>query len=194
MAGSKSTPFKALRKQWNILFLAATWVATTLAGFWVPPPAELANDHQAELKFARFIIAIFIALIALPMVKWRLTRHAFGWVIGAAAGLVLGIGGYLTAQYLQSIWTAHYQGKTIYIGSTLLESAKAYKQGNPQCSNDCLLFDAAGDPALVWTGDSIVRSRLILLSVYLLCTPVFAFCMLSAAQSLFCASGRRPTR
>lgn len=180
--------FKTLRKQWNVLCLAATFIATTVAGFWVPPPAELASDHQPELKFAKFIIAVFIALMALPMVKWRLRRHAFGWATATAVGLVLGIASYLTAQYLQSVWTARYQGKTIYVGTALLESARSYKQQNPQCSNDCLLFDAAGDPTLVWTQESILRSRLVLLAVYLACTPVFAFCMVAAAQSLYCAT------
>lgn len=188
----KTTPAKAkkiftnLQSYWNLLFLVATWVMTTIGGFWVPPPADITNDNKSMTVFAKFIVSIIIGLMILPMSKWYQKKYAFSWGMIALLTLVIGITAFFTAQYLRDIWTVTDRGDVYYTGTTYTDAAVAYLKEHPQTTRKELLEDATWKPEYIWTEDSIRNCRLILASVYVLCTPLFAICMVSIVQLLYC--------
>lgn len=182
-------------KYWKQLLPVAGWVMATIATFWNPPLPDLPGESKTYVSFARFVVAVFLGVMILPMRRWSFRRHAWLWGGIAAVALVCGVVAFFGYQSQQQEWTTTYNGKLIFVGSELTEWAAKFKVAHPdEATKEALLESAAGNPKLVWTEKSINRCRLILCAVYVLAMPFFAVAIIATAQVALCVRAQKRRR
>jgi predicted tellurium resistance membrane protein TerC len=182
-------------KYWKQLLPVTGWVIATIATFWNPPLPDLPVESKTYVSFARFVVAVFLGIMILPMRRWSFRRHTLLWGGIAAAALVCGIAAFFGYQIQQQEWTTTYNGKLIFVGSELTEWAAKFKVAHPdEATKEALLESAAGNAKLVWTEKSLNRCRLILCAVYVLAMPFFAVAIIATAQVAFCVRAQKRRR
>jgi len=191
----RKNPFGYLDLWWNRLAVFVTVVMGTISDFWLPPPPVLATENagvDAIMKpFAKFVIALLLAMMVLPMVGWCCRReHARKWLKVVAASLVAGVFAFFTYQYLLGAWTVENEGKRYYVGTELKDEARLFVARHKGVQPRELLNNAEWEPLNVWTERSLRRRHLLLSAVYVLCAPIFAIGILATAQLLYCATSK----
>jgi TIR domain len=136
---------------------------------------------RSDAWFHGALAAVLTGITAAAAWRRTSTSRTF-WGIAA---VVLALGG--AATFLGSLWTeqrctARYQGQRVVIGTQLTREADTLVKSGPQSTNDSLLFDAAGDPGLVWTDGSIRRCGQWLLVLGSLWVPLLGMSLLCAAS------------
>jgi hypothetical protein len=96
------------------------------------------------------------------------------WTIVALAGAAAGVAVLAAHLNVAPSCVADYVGRHVVIGRELTPTGTEYVAKNPGTSSADLLFDAAGDPARVWTAASIRSCQLWLGWGALACVPLFA--------------------
>lgn len=182
-----ANPLDTLKKQWNVLLAATTSVMATIHTFWELNSLDLS---KAVSGFATFTVSIVLGLMILPQMKYREKCHARLWWKVAAVALVLGTAAIFSYLYLQSSWTVKHQDTVLYIGSEPVDEgvARFLKENQGLSKEELLGKYASWDPGLIWTERSIIRRRLIVAGVYVLCTPIFAIAMMAVIQLMYCAT------
>jgi hypothetical protein len=187
-------PLRFLRNSWNLFIWALVCLATALGTFLLPAPAGiLQSNGKATFGFAGLAGTALVGLMAVPICLWRQRKHLRLWTSLAVLSLALVLVVFLSYAYLKDSWSLQFSGKTVIVGETYIPSVLEYKRQNPEYSNLQLLEDAAGDPSLVWTPDSIRARRHVLAGLYLICMPTLGVFFLSLAQAVYCAD-RKATR
>lgn len=164
------------RRLW--LAVAAALLAGLGAAVAPPPPGG------GRSAFAALASAAIVAFAILPFMLWRRVAQPMVWVAAALVALALGIGSFFTGGYVERTCTARYGDTPVVIGGELTPLGAAYRQANPELSNDDLLFDAAGVPERIWTAPSIGRCRALLAGTSFLWIPFLVVCLLFFAHAV----------
>ena len=191
LADIEDSPWSAIRKNWTILTQIAAGVMTVVATIVAPPPAPVGIR-----AFASFVVAILAGIFLLVLRRFRKQEHALLWAALAAILLVVTVVDYFWYFNLIDTRTETWHGRTIVCG-TELRSEIQNKYGSTIRKSRVreLLEDAAGDPQLIWTDQSIRSSKDILGVSYLLIVPLIGGCIMAASQIAMCkALPRSPTK
>ena len=158
-------------------------VAAGLGVAMLPLPAGL-DEAASPRVFAALAAAAVVAVGLLPGIA-RQSIWSRRLSIGiAVASLLTGALLFVVSGAVQRACTAHYNGRTVIVGTEPTSLGAAYGRANPELSNDDLLFDAAGVPERVWTESSIARCRLVIASSYFLWVPCLVMCLAAAVQAM----------
>jgi hypothetical protein len=99
-------------------------------------------------------------------------------LVTALAGALV----FLGAHRMERRCTARYLDRRVVIGTELTPAASVFAKAEGQWTNDSLLFDAAGQPELVWTRESIQRCAQWLLALGSLWVPLFGLSLIGAVS------------
>lgn len=169
------------RRMW--LAVAAVLLAGIAGALTPPPPAIAAIQSEGRGAFAALASAAIVTVAILPFIVWRNAARGRIWPVAAVMSLAVGVGSFAASGYVQRTCTARYAERPVIIGTDLTPLGAAYKQANPQLSNDDLLFDAAGVPERIWTPASIGRCGALMSSTYFLWVPFLVVCLVATAQA-----------
>ena len=187
MADVKDSPWSAIRKNWTTLAQVAAGVMTVVATIAAPPPTLVGT--QGIRPFASFVVAILAGIFLLVLRRFRSPAHAPWWAAFAAILLVLTVVDYFWYTNLIDIRTVTWHERTIVCGTELRpEIQKAYGSTIPKSRVKELLDDAAGDPQLIWTDQSLRSSKDLLCISYLVMVPLIGGCIIATSQIAMCGS------
>jgi hypothetical protein len=193
MAEAKDSPWSALRQNWTVLTQVAAGVMTVVATVVAPPPTPVGT--QGIRPFASFVVAILAGIFLLVLRRFRSRAHAPWWAAFAGILLLLTVVDYFWYITLIDIRTETWHERTIVCGTELRpEIEKAYGTTIPKSRVKELLDDAAGDPNLIWTDQSIRWSKDILCIAYLIMVPLIGGCIMATSQIAMCLAPRHGTR
>ena len=193
MADLTGSPWTTIRKNWTILAQVAAGVTTVVATIVAPPPTPVGT--QGIRPFASFVVAILAGIFLLVLRRFGSRAHANWWAAFAAILLVLTVVDYFWYTNLVDIRTAAWNGRTIVCGTELRpEIRKAYGASIPKSRVTELLEDAAGEPELIWTDQSLRWSKDILSIAYLVMVPLIGGCIMATSQIAMCVAPKHPPR
>ena len=173
-----------MRKLWRRMAKTAAWLCAVVATFVFPPPTDVTSDSsRVFVFFARFIVAILVGLFSLPIGKFAKKPSALRWRLVPVALLVAGIISFLAYEDLKSKYTADFQGDQRVIGWTFTDEGRTHRDNEKGITNRQLLMDAAGDPAKIWTADSIRKASFWIRVSYLLTVITLAACVITLLQA-----------
>ncbi|MEO8658910.1 MAG: toll/interleukin-1 receptor domain-containing protein [Bryobacteraceae bacterium] len=130
-------------QRWLILCLCAG----TAVLAYVTPPVPLNRISCAGFAAGTAALAAAVA--------WRWPRTQAAWIAAALVGLI-GAGVTYRAYVLAAdVCTAPYFGSSMVIGTELVKEVREARAHNPGLTNQVILENAAGDPKLAWTEQSI---------------------------------------
>jgi hypothetical protein len=185
LAAIEDSPWSAIRKNWTILAQIAAGVTTVVATIVAPPPTAVGT--LGIRPFASFVVAILAGIFLLVLRRFRKQEHALLWPALAAILLVLTVVDYFWYVNLIDTRTETWHEHTIVCG-TELRPVIQNKYGSIIRKSRVreLLDDAAGDPQLIWTDQSIRSSKDILCVSYLVIVPLIGGCIMAASQIAMC--------
>src|SRR5260370_5054855 len=74
--------FSDPRRQWHQLMQAGTWLGAVAATFAAPPPADLTSSASlGVIAVSRFTIAVLIATLSVPLVRWKRKSDTHLWTL-----------------------------------------------------------------------------------------------------------------
>jgi hypothetical protein len=156
----KKGGWSAIRRHWAILWRAAAGVMTVVAAIVTPPPT--AAGTKGIRPFATFVVAVIIGAILLN----------YFWYANLSDSLTVD-------------WHDH----TFVQGSQLRpEVQKVYGSNISKPIVKKLIADAAGDPSLIWTDESIDSMKNLLCISYLAIVQLIAGCIIAIAQATICST------
>lgn len=194
MAGPANINWSAIRNSWATLTQIAAAVMTVVATIVTAPAVPIGT--KGIRSFASFSVAILAGIALLVLNRFRKPEHARFWAALAALLLALTALDYFWYAHLMDTRTEVWHTLVIVCGTELrTEVAKAYGKIISQPLARQLLDDAAGDPQLVWTEQSIRSSKILLGISYLVLAPLIGGCIMAATQIAMCAvrGARRPS-
>ena len=193
MADPTDSPWTTIRKNWTILAQVAAGVTTVVATIVAPPPTPAGT--QGIRPFASFVVAILAGIFLLVLRRFGRRAHAPWWAALAAILLVLTVVDYFWYTNLVDIRTDTWNGKTVVCGTELRpEIRKAYGASMPKSRVRELLEDAAGEPGLIWTDQSLRWSKDILSIAYLVMVPLIGGCIMATSQIAVCLAPKHSPR
>jgi TIR domain len=167
-------------RRWR--FVALGVAACTAAALWpITPAVSPADVLQVRLSVAVMAIA---ACAILGTSKSLRSAHVLVLSVGSALASVAALWAYFNASVG---CLADYDGRPLVIGRELTDGAVTYVQDNPGLSSSDLLLDAGGDPARMWTVQSIRTCRFLVSWGGLASIPLATICV-----GALLARGRRP--
>ena len=176
--------FAFLRSPRAAVTIAAIAAAFT-TGWLLPVPAALAADeHGAAALFSALAAAGIVALMMAPLHAVRGGRTRGVAIAITATGLLAGLAAFTVGGYARRTCTANYGERPVIIGTELTATGLAYRQANPELSNDELLFDAAGNVDRVWSARSVGRCRTLVASTYFLWMPLLVAGLAAAVHAV----------
>ena len=185
MADPTDSPWTTIRQNWTILAQAAAGVTTVVATIVAPPPTPAGT--QGIRPFASFVVAILAGIFLLVLRRFGRRAHAPWWAALAAILLVLTVVDYFWYTNLLDIRTVTLNGRTIVCGTELRpEIQRAYGATISKSHVKELLEDAAGEPGLIWTDQSLRWSKDILSISYLVMVPLIGGCIMATSQIAVC--------
>jgi len=161
-------------------------VATIIA----PPPTPVGT--LGIRPFASFVVAILAGIFILALRRFRKQEHSLFWAALAAILLLLTVVDYFWYFNLIDTRTETWHERTVVCGTELRpEIQNKYGSTIRKSRARELLDDAAGDPQLIWTDQSIRASRDILCVSYLVIVPLIGGCIMAASQIPTCRTRPR---
>ena len=169
-----------LSRHWISLVQGGLCVLAVIAGFWLPPPVgALQSESGAWERFSQFFAAIALAVMLIPVSRWRAPQHRRGWAIAATLSAILALSTLLLYARKRGEWTCSYAGSRVVVGAELTAHAEKYMLQNPGLSCDEIIWQHAGAVEEIWTKASIDARRNVLASIHML-TPALIGCFLLA--------------
>jgi hypothetical protein len=158
-------------------------VATIVA----PPPTPIGT--LGLRSFAGFVVAVLAGLFLLILRLVKKKEHTLLWVGITGTLLILTVADYFWYFNLMDMRTEQWHGRTIVCGTEVRpEIRKTYGTILHKSLVKQLLEDAAGNPQLIWTDESIRLSKDILAISYLVIVPLIGGCIMAATQVATCKS------
>lgn len=181
LANIEDSPWSAIRKNWTILTQIGAGVMTVVATVVAPPPTP--NGTLGIRPFASFVVAILAGIFLLVLRRFRKQAHALWWAGFTAILLLVTVVDYFWYFNLIDTRTEIWHERTIVCGTELRpEIQNKYGSTIRKSRVRELLDDAAGDPQLIWTDQSIRWSKDILSISYLVIVPLIGGCIMAASQ------------
>jgi hypothetical protein len=184
-ANIEDSPWSAIRQNWKILTQIAVGVMAVVATIVAPPPTPVGT--LGVRAFASFVVAILAGIFLLVLRRFRKKEHALLWAALAAIFLAVTVVDYFWYFNLIDTRTETWHEHSIVCG-TVLRPVIKNKYGSVIRKSRVreLLDDAAGDPELIWTDQSIRSSKDILCVSYLVIVPLIGACIMAASQIAMC--------
>ena len=179
-----------MKKQWTKLSKAAIWLVATTSAFLFPPPRDLSGPETSTVKFVTFAVAIIVALLTLVFRAYKQKKHTRVWAAVSIVFLLSGSVLYFAYDETAARHSVVYDGKRIATGSRYTALATDYKRTRPALTDTDLVQFSAGQPALVWTADSIRASARTMALQYAGAVIAFAVSLLAAVQAIECSARR----
>jgi uncharacterized membrane protein YhaH (DUF805 family) len=194
LADIDGNPWSSIRKNWTILTQIAAGVMTVVATIIAPPPTPVGT--LGIRPFASFVVAILAGIFLLVLRRFKKQEHSLLWATLAAILLVATVVDYFWYFNLIDTRTEIWHERTIVCGTELRpEIQNKYGSTIRKSLVKELLDDAAGDPQLIWTDQSIRSSKDILGVSYLVIVPLIGGCIMAASQIAMCrALPRSPAK
>jgi lysylphosphatidylglycerol synthetase-like protein (DUF2156 family) len=197
LANIEDSPWSAIRKNWTILTQIGAGVMTVVATVVAPPPTP--SGTLGIRPFATFVVAILAGIFLLVLRRFRKQAHALWWAGFTAILLAVTVVDYFWYFNLLDTRTETWHERTIVCGTELRpEIQNKYGSTIRKSRVRELLDDAAGDPQLIWTDQSIRWSKDILAISYLVIVPLIGGCIMAASQIAMCRalprSHTKPTK
>jgi lysylphosphatidylglycerol synthetase-like protein (DUF2156 family) len=194
LADIDGNPWSSIRKNWTILTQIAAGVMTVVATIIAPPPTPVGT--LGIRPFASFVVAILAGIFLLVLSRFKKQEHSLLWATLAAILLVATVVDYFWYFNLIDTRTEIWHERTIVCGTELRpEIQNKYGSTIRKSLVKELLDDAAGDPQLIWTDQSIRSSKDILGVSYLVIVPLIGGCIMAASQIAMCrALPRSPAK
>jgi len=148
-------------------------------GVWLATVAGAVLSARSDAWFHGALAAVLSGTAVAVAWHWALGSR-IGWGIAGVVTALAGAASFSAAQWTEHRCTAHYQGQRVVIGTQLTQAAEAFIKSEPHSTGDDLLFNAAGQPELVWTQESIQRCGQWLLALGSLWVPLFGVSLLCA--------------
>jgi uncharacterized membrane protein YhaH (DUF805 family) len=190
LADIEDHPWSAIRKNWTILTQVAAGVMAVVATIIAPPPTPVGT--LGIRPFASFVVAILAGIFILALRRFRKQEHSLFWAALAAILLLLTVVDYFWYFNLIDTRTETWHERTIVCGTELRpEIQNKYGSTIRKSRVRQLLDDAAGDPQLIWTDQSIRASKDILCVSYLVIVPLIGGCIMAASQIPTCRTRPR---
>jgi len=152
------------------LITLAIWLATVVGAVLCA---------RSDPWFHGAFAGVLTAAAAAASWRWASSLR-IGWGIAAVVIACAGAAAFLGSHWMEQRCTARYQDQRVVIGTQLTQGAEDFVKAERQWTNDSLLFDAAGQPELVWTEESIQRCGQGLLALGSLWFPLFGVSLLCA--------------
>jgi len=185
LAEIEDSPWSAIRKNWTMLTQIAAGVMAVVATIVAPPPTPVGT--LGIRAFASFVVAILAGIFLLALRRFRKQEHSLFWATLAAILLLLTVADYFWYFNLIDTRTETWHARTIVCGTELRpEIQNKYGSTIRKSLVRELLDDAAGDPQLIWTDQSIRLSKDILCVSYLVIVPLIGGCVMAASQIPMC--------
>jgi amino acid transporter len=160
---------------------------TVVATIVTPPPTPAGT--QGIRPFASFVVAILTGIFFLVLRRFRKQEDAGLWAAVAATLLALTVVAYFWYANLTDSLTVRWHEHTFVCGTELRpEIQKVYGSIISKPLARELIEDAAGDPALIWTDQSIHSSKDLLSISYLVMVPLIGGCIMAASQIVMCVT------
>jgi hypothetical protein len=178
----------SVKSQWEKLTPVAVFVMATIGSFWFTLPYNPSSDeYKGMMHFTQFVVAVIVALI-IYQTKKSSDRQAdiTYWGRVAAVFLFLSIVAFFGYYFLFNEWTVIHEGKVLVVGDEFKDEVQEYVKHYPNMTHWELLSNAAWIPWRIWTPESILRRRIELSLLYVVCTPLFAVTMVAVAQLMNC--------
>jgi hypothetical protein len=183
-----------LSQHWISLVQGGLCVLAVIAGFWLPPPVgALQSESGAWQRFSQFFAAIALAVMLIPVSRWRAPQHRRGWAIVATLSAILALSTLLLYARKRGDWTCSYDGTRVVVGAELTAHANKYLLQNPGMSCDEIIWQHAGAVEEIWTKASIDARRNVLANIHML-TPALIGCFLLALSQAVYVGRDRPGR
>jgi uncharacterized membrane protein YhaH (DUF805 family) len=194
LADIDGNPWSSIRKNWTILTQIAAGVMTVVATIIAPPPTPVGT--LGIRPFASFVVAILAGIFLLVLRRFKKQEHSLLWATLAAILLVATVVDYFWYFNLIDTRTEIWHERTIVCGTELRpEIQNKYGSTIRKSLVKELLDDAAGDPQLIWTDQSIRASKDILGVSYLVIVPLIGGCIMATSQIAMCrALPRSPAK
>lgn len=193
MADLENSPWTTIRKDWTILAQVGAGVTTVVATIVAPPPTPVGTEGIRP--FAGFVVAILAGIFLLVLRRFASRAHAHWWAAFAAVLLVLTVIDYFWYTNLVADRTQTWNGRTIVCGTELRPQIRqAYGASITKSRVRELLEDAAGEPGLIWTDQSLRWSKDILCISYLVMVPLIGGCIMATSQIAMCIAPKHSPR
>ncbi len=187
MTATEHIGWSAIGRNWTTLTQVATGVMTVVATIVTPPPTPAGT--QGIRPFASFVVAILAGIFFLALRRFRRQEDTRLWAAVAAILLALTVVAYFWYANLTDSLTVMWQEHTFVCGTELRsEIQKVYGSTISKPLVRELIKDAAGDPALIWTDQSIHSSKDLLSISYLVMVPLIGGCIMAASQIVICVT------
>ncbi|HYO80113.1 MAG TPA: hypothetical protein VES20_01825 [Bryobacteraceae bacterium] len=176
-----------MKKQWGTLSRGGIWIVATTSTFLFPPPGDISGPDTSIVKFVTFAIAVMVGLLTLAFRAYKQKKHANIWAGLSAVSLIAGSVLYFVYNDTASRQSVGYDGKRIAAGTEYTQVAAEYRRTRPAMTDADLVQFSGGQPALVWTADSIRASARSMALQYCAAVVVLAMSLLAAVQALECS-------
>lgn len=130
-----------------------------------------------------FIAAVGCGLLCVAMMRWSSRKYLPAWVIltvATAFGAALSLYAYGETRNSR---VGLYQGEQRVVGDQFTPHGATWIETHSRDINS-LLFDAGGVPEIIWTAESIERSKRQLRLLYIAGFPLLALSLLSTVQAV----------
>lgn len=189
-----STWLNRLKKNWNLLSTAATWIVTFATSIILSPNAVFSDEPSFipwMSKLAIFIIAVIIGLSFLFVSRLNKKNHSWLWGAIALIFLISSTWAILKHSDRAVSLTCACDEQRVVKGDDYKdpEIIRRFYPTGFDCSNLCQNFkDSTGKvhPEKVWTETSINNFRRTLVRSYILCFPLIALTIISVSQAVYC--------
>jgi len=177
--------WSTIRKHWAILWKAAAGAMTVVATIVTPPPT--AAGTKGIRAFATFVVAVIIGVVLLATTRFKERKHAGPWAAIALVLLTLTVLNYFWYANLTASLTVEWHDHTFVRGSQLRpEIQKVYGSNISEPLAKKLIVDAAGEPKLIWTDESIDSMKNLLCISYLTMVQFIGGCIIATSQVMIC--------
>jgi hypothetical protein len=158
-----------MRSRWSYAAIGLT--ACIVVVLWPLSPALSATGAFQARLYA--VIVTVVLCVGMVFIKGT----SLAWLVVSIVSGGAGVAALLAHFNAGAGCIAEYEGRQIVIGRTLNQAGEEYATDNPGLSSSDLLFDAAGAPERLWTGDSIRSCQFWLGWGGLTAIPLFATCV-----------------
>ncbi|HTD36859.1 MAG TPA: hypothetical protein VK669_05040 [Candidatus Limnocylindrales bacterium] len=187
---------------WSIAVAAAGLVGAELAAFLLPPPFDLGPNDMLP-KFGKFFVAVVIAVILAPFLRYSSRRHTARWAVLSVATLVasavvfywyLSLGAHFVREHkradgsvMRYVIGASYSAT----GALIYERLKKVRNGPPSAED--MIKHASGTTFddrrySIWDRDDVATVQLRLGYIYVGLFVLFGALIIMAGQTLRSAS------
>lgn len=186
-----------IKKNWSLFAQFGVWIIAILSSFILTPQFK-EYDTTWTYRFAQFLAASIIALMIIPIQRWKTKTDTIKWWSTALFLLIFGI--IVLREYYQKVdfYTVQYVMTRTIVGDdeNLLPEARANKieiekRKGIKINNAELVIMAAGKTETVWKSEVLKERRFNIIVLYICSVSLFTIFIISIIQAINCQSKKK---